>query len=633
MQTEDFNREVKIVDRLCRRVVFKTDNPLSDEDQLTLRDLVYYLRFLLVDILPDSAKASRLFGAFFGLGIDLIRFSDTLAGCEEYLKVHLITAINAGESVTFSTFKQWIKEHGLYVGYANIVEELFDEFCLTNSATSYRSLLHWFCFPARINLRSIDYKSKELEAYISYEEELKCRSYPADLIREVNLVLREWLQGFSFSGFTGKHGPGSVAGYKGRLSPLIKYQIMTTDQLLEYFYKKYVGGEFNSYVPCNFVGRLERTSELVFVPKSLKRNRTISKEPTSLQFSQQGIAACLDDYFLSHPDLRHRIALHRQDLSMDLARRASLFGDLSTIDLSSASDSVTYQLVKQVFRGTLLLPALMATRSTHTRVDKLIIPLAKFAPMGSAVCFPVESLLFAALCEVAVRRTRCRSEYRVYGDDIIIESSLSRSLIEILNSLGFSVNERKSFCDVGILNFRESCGGEYLNYSDVTPMRISRKYRSVGNEITNHHPEVIQNMIAFANDAFNRGLWTLRRAINAVFNNRYKDYHRLERSLNDPSKLLTMEHVDVNYNLQKRFQLSGYQRLEVQAFGLESCDNVDLLRSAIKNIKSFFLTSEDKIRYFEWLRSRYSNPDLEIRDRDVAIRPRVPVMKLKWKYT
>jgi len=66
---------------------------------------------------------------------------------------------------------------------------------------------------------------------------------------------------------------------------------------------------------------------------------------------------------------------------------------------------------------------------------------------------------------------KCYQPLRVYGDDIIIDSSLSTTLIEILAKCGFEVNKGKSF--VASNAFRESCGGYYFRGFDVTPLRYT----------------------------------------------------------------------------------------------------------------------------------------------------------------
>jgi hypothetical protein len=65
----------------------------------------------------------------------------------------------------------------------------------------------------------------------------------------------------------------------------------------------------------------------------------------------------------------------------------------------------------------------------------------------------------------------------VYGDDIIVPSLFYEEAVNGLQRIGLIVNLSKSFADGP---FRESCGGEYYNGIDVTPVRVRKFIRSQG---------------------------------------------------------------------------------------------------------------------------------------------------------
>jgi hypothetical protein len=117
------------------------------------------------------------------------------------------------------------------------------------------------------------------------------------------------------------------------------------------------------------------------------------------------------------------------------------------------------------------------------------------------------SLLTAATCTAQVARAirvsgalnKDRKVFNwdnpvyVYGDDIIVRSDFADTAIQVLESVGLRVNTNKSF--VHSL-FRESCGGEYYNGWDVTPVRL----RTLpDNDIPSR-----MKMIAFHNNLFVR---------------------------------------------------------------------------------------------------------------------------------
>jgi hypothetical protein len=166
----------------------------------------------------------------------------------------------------------------------------------------------------------------------------------------------------------------------------------------------------------------------------------------------------------------------------------------------------------KLFAGTNLKRFLFATRSTRTLLpDGRLIDLKKFAPMGSALCFPVETLVFSAICHYVTREHYVTGDYSVFGDDIIIPTQCVEDVILILETLGFRVNRTKSFYQSECW-FRESCGGEYCDGFEVTPMRISRKYNSQPDDVGAF------GLIDLANAAYNRGYRYLRQ----FFLNKYR---------------------------------------------------------------------------------------------------------------
>lgn len=247
-------------------------------------------------------------------------------------------------------------------------------------------------------------------------------------------------------------------------------------------------------------------SRCKFVPKSYKSYRTIAMEPHQLMFYQQGVMRSLDRLF--QRELRRRIDLHDQSRNRRLAQLGSRDGRYATIDLSSASDSVSLRLVRQWFKRTKCYKDIMTLRSGKMLLDDNLINVPWYAGMGSALCFPIECLVFAAQCEATIRAAGVDptySHYCVYGDDIVIESEFAIPLIERLQRNGFLPNREKSFFGGP---FREACGGEYFYGEDVTSLKIGRKFTS--NLAT---PNSYSCLISMANSCFSRGLWVTRKYI------------------------------------------------------------------------------------------------------------------------
>lgn len=213
-------------------------------------------------------------------------------------------------------------------------------------------------------------------------------------------------------------------------------------------------------------------SKLATVPKNEERNRTIAIEPLGNMCLQLAAGKYLEGAL-------RRIGLDirdQQPKNKEAARRGSLDGSLSTIDLKDASDMFSPDLVR------LLLPEdwyelLMKIRSPSTILpDGSELKLNMISTMGNGFTFPLMtlillSLIYAVMCE----HNRTRSlfinwdEVYVFGDDLIIPSDLFEPVCNCIEQAGLIVNRDKSFFQGP---FRESCGGDYYKGYDVTPFYV-----------------------------------------------------------------------------------------------------------------------------------------------------------------
>jgi hypothetical protein len=98
--------------------------------------------------------------------------------------------------------------------------------------------------------------------------------------------------------------------------------------------------------------------------------------------------------------------------------------------------------------------------------------------MGNGFCFPLETLIFASLCETAYQESSLPSDYSVYGDDIIVRKSVANRVVELLKLCGFTVNRDKTFLSGP---FRESCGADWFKGEDVRPINLDYAFDSVEN--------------------------------------------------------------------------------------------------------------------------------------------------------
>ncbi len=209
-------------------------------------------------------------------------------------------------------------------------------------------------------------------------------------------------------------------------------------------------------------------SKVTTVPKDARSDRVIAIEPLLNMFFQKGIGGLM----------RSRLKqagcdLNDQTRNQSLAEAGSRDGSLATIDLASASDSVSRGLVEFMIPPDWL-AALKVCRSTRSLLpDGSYTFIQKFSSMGNGYTFELESLIFLALSRaVAVHLGESVREVSVYGDDIIVPGTVAGPLIELLDQVGFSTNMEKTFVSGP---FRESCGKHYFLGRDVTPFYLKKK--------------------------------------------------------------------------------------------------------------------------------------------------------------
>jgi hypothetical protein len=293
--------------------------------------------------------------------------------------------------------------------------------------------------------------------------------------------------------FEGRHGPGSTA--EGLLGNKKYYSLTWTDRLEHIFPARRmlfprVGYSFeydiHYYTPDN-----EPPVKVVAVPKTMKSPRIIAMEPVCIQYAQQALLQMFYDETERNYLASQFISFRDQEPNQFLACEGSHYGDLATLDLSDASDLVSNQLVRAMFsQYPLLREAIDATRSRSADVRGQVIRLAKYASMGSATCFPIETYVFLTLSLLGIERSLghrltisdIKSLYgkvRVFGDDTIVPTRFASSVAVTLEAFGLRVNRSKSFWTG---RFRESCGKDYYDGHDVSVVKLRHDVPSSRND-------------------------------------------------------------------------------------------------------------------------------------------------------
>lgn len=434
-----------------------------------------------------------------------VDFSHILSGLEEMYRL----LIN-NKYTLFSQFKADLSS-SFQLTLLAPVKALVVDFIENEELLNLKPIFCWLRFLSKLEFKLDSLEAEALLGFLQTEDRLAKLdlAHEEELISSLRTILTRWMKGIDLTTLPVRHGPGSVA--EGALSPIQKYRSLHYDKLLSKcttgWYSSPV--DLKSYYPLGMKMKpLERCSVVQFVPKNAKKLRTICMEPATLQYFQQGVMRKWYRHIRQHPFLKTRMMLQDQEWNQVLAWHGSNFNSYATIDMSAASDSVSWDLVKRIFNRTRVYRWMIATRSTHCRLPNgEVIPSLKYAPMGSALCFPTEGTIFAAVIEyVAENRgfmpDSLNVEWSVYGDDCIVPKEWASEVINVLNRIGFLVNKDKSYLEGP---YRESCGKEYYKGVDVTPL-----YYRIGKVEAQLTPETFTQLCSSANLAFEYGYDLLR---------------------------------------------------------------------------------------------------------------------------
>jgi len=311
-----------------------------------------------------------------------------------------------------------------------------------------------------------------------------------------------------------KHGPGATADSLYGNQKF--HQVQWPMRLERYFpFGEMVLPNWSYWEQLEQVDFLEPGAEIpvkvVSVPKTMKTPRIIAIEPTAMQYAQQAVLRTFRERLKEDNLLDSFIGLDDQTPNQRMARQGSSKGDLATLDLSEASDRVSCETVSRLLsKHRHFHDAVMDCRSTRARLPGgEVISLSKFASMGSALCFPMEAAVFIVAIFVGIEQSlghqlsrkdikSFQGRVRVFGDDILVPVEHVRSVISSLEAFGLKVNSNKSFWNG---KFRESCGKEYYDGTDVSVVRVRRLIPS-----SRRNVQEVVSTVSLRNQLFFAGL-------------------------------------------------------------------------------------------------------------------------------
>jgi hypothetical protein len=263
-------------------------------------------------------------------------------------------------------------------------------------------------------------------------------------------------------------------------------------------------------------------SRLETVPKDSRGPRIICMEPPEYMWIQQGIMRCLTKKLESHPLTKGHVNFSDQTINGSLALSSSADGKFATLDMKEASDRVSTSLVEAIFEDCPeLLRSLLAASTKYISLpDGRVLPKKKFAPMGSALCFPVMSVVHFTLAVAAIhlatgeRYKAIAEQVYVYGDDLIVPTQWTYILYDTFPLFGLKFNPDKS-CATG--RFRESCGVDAYNGINVTPTRIRKR------KLMYRDPGCLPAFLAYYHAFFNKGYWNIAKVMQDEVDRAYGD--------------------------------------------------------------------------------------------------------------
>jgi hypothetical protein len=279
-------------------------------------------------------------------------------------------------------------------------------------------------------------------------------------------------------------GPGSTTIIPRRYASAtnkFQYETGATRSLLnlfpiDAFRDSYPGWFTDASKLEGFSFKIEAGNKVTTVPKDATANRVIAIEPGFNLWFQKAIGM-----YMRKRLLRYGVDLNFQSKNQLLALEGSKTLKLATVDFSSASDSVSRRVVRELFSSRMF-TLMDACRSHFGVLDGARREWEKFSSMGNGFTFEIESLIFyaTALCCAEYLQVPLSkgSGYTVsvYGDDVIIPVDCLELFAEMCLFYGFTMNMKKShFASC----FRESCGKHYYSGVEVTPIYLKDRISTI----------------------------------------------------------------------------------------------------------------------------------------------------------
>jgi len=399
------------------------------------------------------------------------------------------------------------------VGYVRQICYLFYKYKLPYTPEQTQQVIHKF-LRTEDDLTMIDKKLSFISALVD-QHVPTWRVKPSDICNvalRAKYLLQRLFSGFDCRDIRPRHGPGVVATKQKLWDKFhwtnISSRITEVYPADEYFYAS-LGHVCDRIDTFQSVTEVSHPAQVILVPKDSRGPRLISCEPVDFQWIQQGLGRAIVSWVERRRISKYNVFFSNQQPNQFGALLGSKTGRYATLDLNEASDRVSVELVRLLFPEDVA-KHLLACRTSATKLPcGKIINLKKFAPMGSALCFPVLALSVWAILTAATTDKETREGILVYGDDVIVPTAYAANAIEQLESFGLKVNRDKS-CTSGF--FRESCGVDAFHGENVTPVRFRTVWSS------SRTPDVYSSWISYCQSLWNKRMYgTYENIVSSLF--------------------------------------------------------------------------------------------------------------------
>ncbi len=304
-------------------------------------------------------------------------------------------------------------------------------------------------------------------------------------LSRVRKEVESWLGPKPPDAIVGKFGPGATFADKSRKATIpdkiTSSPTLTSGAVLSLL--GWVGTAWSAHC-ADAGGKLVTVpgNRFTTAPKTALVDRPIAVEPSINIYFQLGAGQAI----------RRRLRIstgwdldHAQEVHREMALRSSVSREFATLDLSNASDTLCKQLVRAVL-PTQWYRWLHSLRSPKTETSKgHWVVLEKFSSMGNGYTFELETVVFAAIAATILKDAGeagvLGHDVFVFGDDIIVPTRHSDSVVAALRFCGMTLNDQKSFSDG--LPFRESCGGDFFDGRAVRPFSLKEEPLDVVGQI------------------------------------------------------------------------------------------------------------------------------------------------------